>query len=162
MKWEEIFWAFRVPEVKFLFIFCVDNVWRLAVGAGLGWTLSSSGWIISTNNEQLCWKEQKKKKKKGSLVKYQKVQECKKTKHEDRSQLHFPRRIVVRKWITELIKWRQHQFVWTVYVWLTSGFYCPYEICFFSAKKAEVALHVIDAQQNVWLCTGDHCSLSVS
>ncbi len=32
LRWEEIFWAFRVSEVKVSFIFCIDNVRQLLVG----------------------------------------------------------------------------------------------------------------------------------
>lgn len=49
VKWEELFWACKVPEVKLLFIFCRD----------FHLDLCASGCIISTNNKQLYFKKKK-------------------------------------------------------------------------------------------------------
>lgn len=55
VKWEELFSAPLVQEVKVLFVLPVDNVMWLTVGAllQLGWTWNSPGWFIRTKDEQL-------------------------------------------------------------------------------------------------------------
>lgn len=69
-KWEELFCASRVQEVKVLLVFCIDNATRLAEGAFSRLVSASKRWATGSG-----------------------IISSTKIKHEERSELQLPRNI---------------------------------------------------------------------